>query len=76
MRSISWKRIPAGGVLSDRMTGEGNIWRDTWTNAKAIPVALQKRLFNESREAEKVAIALHLPVVHLYTCRFCIGSRI
>lgn len=32
----------------------GNIWIDTWNSARAIPVAQQPRLFNETKEVEQV----------------------
>ncbi|VDN57015.1 unnamed protein product [Dracunculus medinensis] len=41
------------GCLSSRMTGE-NPWTETWIEATAIPVHLQKRLFNETKEAESI----------------------
>lgn len=36
------------------MRVKGNIWEDNWHNAKACPVRRQKRLFDETKEAEKV----------------------
>ncbi len=44
-----------GGHLSARMETLDNFWRETWLSAKSVPVTRQKRLFNESKEAEKVA---------------------
>ena len=32
----------------------GNVWQETWENAKPVPSRRQKRLFDDTREAEKV----------------------
>uniref|UniRef100_A0AC35GML2 Rab3 GTPase-activating protein catalytic subunit n=1 Tax=Panagrolaimus sp. PS1159 TaxID=55785 RepID=A0AC35GML2_9BILA len=42
------------GHLSERMDMEDNVWRTTWKEARPIAVAHQNRLFNESKEAEKI----------------------
>ncbi|VDM47681.1 unnamed protein product [Toxocara canis] len=42
------------GSLSCRMSGENNAWMETWSEAVPIPVVLQKRLFNETKEAEAI----------------------
>jgi hypothetical protein len=42
------------GRLSLRMRVQGNIWEDNWHNARPCPVRRQKRLFDETKEAEKV----------------------
>ncbi|XP_028409071.1 rab3 GTPase-activating protein catalytic subunit-like isoform X2 [Dendronephthya gigantea] len=42
------------GRLSLRMRVQGNIWEDNWRNARPCPVRRQKRLFDETKEAEKV----------------------
>ncbi|XP_051938960.1 rab3 GTPase-activating protein catalytic subunit [Hippocampus zosterae] len=42
------------GQLSPRMKVPGNIWVETWENAKAVPAHRQRRLFDDTREAEKV----------------------
>ena len=42
------------GRLSLRMRVQGNIWEDNWHNARPCPVRRQRRLFNETKEAEKV----------------------
>lgn len=44
------------GKLSARMTLSGNTWLEVWDAAKPVPALRQKRLFDETREAEK---ALH-----------------
>jgi Rab3 GTPase-activating protein catalytic subunit len=60
---------------------EGNMWLDVWEAAKPVPARRQKRLFDDTREAEKVlhflemqklsAVAeLLLPVLtHASICR-------
>ncbi|KAF4526732.1 hypothetical protein B566_EDAN015765 [Ephemera danica] len=40
--------------LSARMLIEGNTWQELWTAAKPVPAARQKRLFDDTREAEKI----------------------
>lgn len=42
--------------LSSRMKIPGNIWVEVWENAKPIPVRRQKRLFDDTKEAEQVNI--------------------
>ena len=32
----------------------GNPWLEAWSNAKPVPARRQKRLFDDTREAEKV----------------------
>lgn len=41
------------GRLSERMSTPGNLWREVWDNARPIPVSRQKRLFDDTTEAEK-----------------------
>ncbi len=33
----------------------GNMWVEVWQSAKPVPVRRQKRLFDETKEAEKVS---------------------
>jgi len=40
--------------LSSRMKASGNMWKNLWEQARAVPAHRQKRLFDETREAEKV----------------------
>ena len=40
--------------LSARMKMPGNIWLDVWRTAKPVPVRRQKRLFDDTKEAENV----------------------
>ena len=42
------------GKLSARMNSSGNLWQETWDNAKPVAARRQKRLFDDTREAEKV----------------------
>lgn len=42
------------GSLSARMQIKGNMWLDVWEAAKPVPARRQKRLFDDTREAEKV----------------------
>ncbi|XP_065108539.1 rab3 GTPase-activating protein catalytic subunit isoform X1 [Paramisgurnus dabryanus] len=48
------------GDLSARMKIPGNMWEEAWETAKATPARRQKRLFDDTKEAEKV---LHYLVV-------------
>ena len=36
----------------------GNMWVEVWQSAKPVPVRRQKRLFDETKEAEKVTIVV------------------
>lgn len=40
--------------LSVRMTTEGNTWQKVWEQAQPVPVARQRRLFDDTNEALKV----------------------
>ncbi|XP_059472784.1 rab3 GTPase-activating protein catalytic subunit [Neocloeon triangulifer] len=40
--------------LSPRMLIEGNTWQELWSAAKPVPAGRQKRLFDDTKEAEKV----------------------
>lgn len=42
------------GELSPRMTIPGNMWQDLWDQARAVPAARQRRLFDDTKEAEKI----------------------
>ena len=43
----------AGG-LSMRMRQPGSLWQEAWSAAEPVPAHRQKKLFNDTREAEKV----------------------
>ena len=42
------------GRLSIRMRQPGGVWREAWSAAEPVPAHRQKRLFDDTREAEKV----------------------
>lgn len=42
------------GRLSSRMLISDNTWVQMWESAKPVPASRQKRLFDDTREAEKV----------------------
>ncbi|CAG7837110.1 unnamed protein product [Allacma fusca] len=42
------------GSLSARMKVPGNLWSEVWSNAQSVPARRQRRLFDDTREAEKV----------------------
>nr|XP_022900950.1 rab3 GTPase-activating protein catalytic subunit [Onthophagus taurus] len=47
------------GHLSSRMLISDNTWVEIWNNSKPVPAHRQKRLFDDTREAEKVLHFLH-----------------
>ncbi|EDV26954.1 uncharacterized protein TRIADDRAFT_23084 [Trichoplax adhaerens] len=49
--NVSWY---TQGHLSTRMRIPGNIWAEVWEAAKRSPAYKQKRLFDDTKEAEKV----------------------
>lgn len=42
------------GELSARMKIPGNMWVEAWETARATPARRQRRLFDDTKEAEKV----------------------
>ncbi|KAL0533542.1 hypothetical protein IC582_027576 [Cucumis melo] len=42
------------GHLSKRMSEHGNLWRQLWNDAPALPVSEQKSLLDPNREGEKI----------------------
>lgn len=36
----------------------GNVWYEAWQSAKPVPAYRQKRLFDDTKEAEKVSITI------------------
>ena len=48
------------GTLSERMLVPGNMWQEAWEGCKPIPARRQKRLFNDTKEAEKVGYPSNL----------------
>lgn len=45
---------PPRGRLSKRMSEQGNMWRNIWNDAPALPAYEQKPLLDPNREGEKV----------------------
>ena len=43
------------GQLSQRMQLPGNMWSEVWQSARSVPASRQKRLFDDTKEAEKVS---------------------
>lgn len=43
------------GELSARMKIPGNMWVEAWETARVTPARRQRRLFDDTKEAEKVA---------------------
>lgn len=72
---------PPCGSLSARMQIPGNMWKEVWNSAKPVPARRQKRLFDDTREAEQVlhwlasmgpgAMCSHLQptILHASLCR-------
>ncbi|XP_056611149.1 rab3 GTPase-activating protein catalytic subunit isoform X4 [Triplophysa dalaica] len=50
------------GDLSARMKIPGNMWAEAWDTAKATPARRQKRLFDDTKEAEKPETGHENPV--------------
>lgn len=46
------------GRLSARMNIPGNMWVEAWDTARVTPARRQKRLFDDTKEAEKVLFCL------------------
>lgn len=43
-----------GGALGERMLLPGNPWVEAWNVARPVPASRQRRLFDETREAEQI----------------------
>ena len=66
------------GHLSFRMRVPGNAWNELWSTSRPVPIRRQKRLFDDTKEAEKVLhflsrlrpceIALQLFPVIIHAC--------
>jgi Rab3 GTPase-activating protein catalytic subunit len=59
--------------LSNRMKMPDNIWSEVWSNAKPIPARKQKRLFDDTKEAENVfewlnSLTINKIIEHLMPC--------
>lgn len=46
--------VDGKGLLSERMKLPGNLWQTMWNTAKSVPARRQKRLFDDTKEGEKV----------------------
>lgn len=46
------------GDLSERMKIPGNVWLVMWNTSKPVPIRRQKRLFDDTKEGEKVMLFL------------------
>jgi Rab3 GTPase-activating protein catalytic subunit len=42
------------------MSVPGNIWVEVWSNAKPVPARKQKRLFDDTKEAENVLMLMKI----------------
>ena len=67
------KKPAKRGYLSQRMLIPGNMWVEAWQSARPVPARRQKRLFDDTKEAEKVLhyLASMKPsevVLHLMPC--------
>ncbi|KAI0217388.1 Rab3 GTPase-activating protein catalytic subunit [Lamellibrachia satsuma] len=47
-------KVTVKGQLSQRMQIPGNMWVEVWQSAKPVPCRRQRRLFDDTKEAEKV----------------------
>lgn len=52
--NVETNEIEKKSELSNRMKIAGNMWIEVWNSAKSVPVRKQKRLFDDTKEAEKV----------------------
>lgn len=50
--------------LSHRMKIPGNMWQEVWESARPVPVRKQKRLFDDTKEAENVSSNKTLSISH------------
>ncbi len=41
----------------------GNMWSEVWQSAKPVPVRRQKRLFDDTKEAEKVCTTFDIDLL-------------
>jgi len=62
------------GELSPRMKVPGNLWLEVWSNAAPAPARRQKRLFDDTKEAEKVIFSLVILNIALLTQPFILNK--
>ena len=48
------------GMMSSRMMIPGNMWVEAWESARVTPARRQRRLFDDTKEAEKVIYTIQL----------------
>ena len=48
------ERVVKTNTLSNRMKIPGNMWLEVWETATPVPARRQKRLFDDTKEAENV----------------------
>ncbi|PON59890.1 Rab3 GTPase-activating protein catalytic subunit [Parasponia andersonii] len=53
-KSFAEDNWPPQGRLSKRMSEQGNMWRNIWNDAHALPASEQKPLLDPNREGEKI----------------------
>ncbi|KAJ8320495.1 hypothetical protein KUTeg_002082 [Tegillarca granosa] len=58
-------QIKIKGHLSARMLIPGNVWVEVWNTARAVPARRQKRLFDDTKEAEKKMDIKHCHVYNI-----------
>lgn len=49
----------------------GNTWLEAWQMAQALPVSRQRRLFDDTKEAEKVIQAVAFLYAVYLSCILC-----
>lgn len=59
------------GELSVRMKIPGNMWVETWETARTVPARRQRRLFDDTKEAEKVIFSSSVFTLGIDTCLGC-----
>lgn len=62
------------GELSARMKIPSNMWVEAWETAKPVPARRQKRLFDDTREAEKVTILWLVMAAYLLNLTLTVRS--
>lgn len=57
---------PPQGQLSQRMSEHGNLWRNIWNDAPALPASEQKPLLDPNREGEKASFFGEIYILLVY----------
>ena len=63
--STGEEKIVKRHSLSNRMKIPGNMWIEVWETANPVPARRQKRLFDDTKEAENVTI-IHIFFSHFF----------